>query len=259
MTALALDDVGLIAWRSARRTVRQPANVVAPLVFPLVLLALNSNGLRSATRIPGFPTDSFLSFFLPFTFIQGALFAALTAGTDLARDIDTGFLNRLALTPLHGTALLLGQLGGALSQALVQSVVYLGVGIVLGVHIVSGAGGIVMLVLLSLTISAGFAALGIWIALRTGSGEAVQAQFPVLFFLIILSSMNLPRNLIETDWFRIVATINPVSYMIEGLRSLIIGGWNAEALALGFGVAIAAFIGGMSLSAVSLRKRMART
>ena len=70
---LALGDVGLIAWRSARRTVRQPANVIAPLVFPLVLLALNSNGLRPATHIPGFPTDSFLAFFLPFTFIQGAL------------------------------------------------------------------------------------------------------------------------------------------------------------------------------------------
>jgi ABC-2 type transport system permease protein len=256
---LVLGDVGLIAWRSARRTVRQPANVVAPLVFPLVLLALNSNGLQSATRIPGFPTDSFLSFFLPFTFIQGALFAALTAGTDLARDIDTGFLNRLALTPLHGTALLLGQLGGALSQALIQSLIYLGIGIVLGVHFVSGAGGIVLLVLLALTISAAFGSVGIWIALRTGSGEAVQAQFPVLFFLIILSSMNLPRNLIETDWFRGVATANPVSYMIEGLRSLIIEGWNLQALALGFGISITTFIAGMTLSAFALRKRMART
>ena len=256
---LVLGDVGLIAWRSARRTVRQPANVIAPLVFPLVLLALNSNGLQSATRIPGFPTDSFLSFFLPFTFIQGALFAALTAGTDLARDIDTGFLNRLALTPLHGTALLLGQLGGALSQALIQSLIYLGIGMMLGVHVVSGAGGIVLLVLLALTISAAFGSVGIWIALRTGSGEAVQAQFPVLFFLIILSSMNLPRNLIETDWFRAVATANPVSYMIEGLRSLIIEGWNLQALALGFGISITAFIAGMSLSAFALRKRMART
>jgi len=256
---LVLGDVGLIAWRSARRTVRQPANVVAPLVFPLVLLALNSNGLQSATRIPGFPTDSFLSFFLPFTFIQGALFAALTAGTDLARDIDTGFLNRLALTPLHGTALLLGQLGGALSQALIQSLIYLGIGIVLGVHVVSGAGGIVLLVLLALTISAAFGSVGIWIALRTGSGEAVQAQFPVLFFLIILSSMNLPRNLIETDWFRGVATANPVSYMIEGLRSLIIEGWNLQALALGFGISITTFVAGMTLSAFALRKRMART
>jgi len=255
----ALNDVGLIAWRSARRTVRQPANVIAPLVFPLVLLALSSKGLESATRIPGFPTDSFLAFFLPFTFIQGALFAALTAGTDLARDIDTGFLNRLALTPLHGTALLLGQLGGALSQALIQSLIYLGVGTVLGVHVASGPVGILVLVLLALMVSAAFGALGIWIALRTGSGEAVQAQFPVLFFLIILSSMNLPRNLIETDWFRTVATINPVSYMIEGLRSLIIEGWNLQALALGFGISIVAFICGMSLSAFALRKRMART
>jgi len=256
---LVLGDVGLIAWRSARRTVRQPANVIAPLVFPLVLLALNSNGLQSATRIPGFPTDSFLSFFLPFTFIQGALFAALTAGTDLARDIDTGFLNRLALTPLHGTALLLGQLGGALSQALIQSLIYLGIGIVLGVHVVSGAGGIVLLVLLALTISAAFGSVGIWIALRTGSGEAVQAQFPVLFFLIILSSMNLPRNLIETDWFRAVATANPVSYMIEGLRSLIIEGWNAQALGLGFGIAGLTVGFAMALAALELRKQMART
>ena len=258
MNAFA-DQVYLLGRRSVVRTLRQPANVVAPLVFPLVLLALNSNGLQSATRIPGFPTDSFLSFFLPFTFIQGALFAALTAGTDLARDIDTGFLNRLALTPLHGTALLLGQLGGALSQALIQSLIYLGIGIVLGVHVVSGAGGIVLLVLLALTISAAFGSVGIWIALRTGSGEAVQAQFPVLFFLIILSSMNLPRNLIETDWFRGVATANPVSYMIEGLRSLIIEGWNLQALALGFGISITTFVAGMTLSAFALRKRMART
>ena len=65
----------------------------------------------------------------------------------------------------------------------------------------------------------------------------MQSQFPILFFFIIISSMNLPRNLIEADWFRTAATLNPVSYMIEGLRSLIIEGWNAQALALGFGIA----------------------
>jgi len=65
----------------------------------------------------------------------------------------------------------------------------------------------------------------------------VQSQFPLLFFLVFISSMNLPRNLIEVSWFRDLATINPVSYLIEGLRTLIIEGWNAQALALGFGVA----------------------
>ncbi len=256
---LATHDVGLIAWRSVRRTVRQPANVIAPLTFPILLLAINSSGLRAATHLPGFPTDSFVSFFLPFAFIQGALFAAMTAGTDLARDIDTGFLNRLALTPLRGTGLLVGQLGGAMAQALMQALVYLGVGLALGVHFASGLPGIVVLVLLALTVGAAWGAVGIWIALRTGSGEAVQSQFPILFFFIIISSMNLPRNLIEADWFRTAATLNPVSYVIEGLRSLIIEGWNAQALALGFGFATAAVAIAMGLAAVALRKQMART
>jgi ABC-2 type transport system permease protein len=256
---LALRDVSLIAWRSVRRTVRQPASVIAPLTFPVLLLAINSNGLRAATKLPGFPTHSFVSFFLPFAFIQGALFAAMTAGTDLARDIDTGFLNRLALTPLRGTGLLVGQLGGAMAQALVQALVYLGVGLALGVHFASGVKGIVVLVLLALTVGAAWGSVGIWIALRTGSGEAVQSQFPILFFFIIISSMNLPRNLIEADWFRTAATLNPVSYMIEGLRSLIIEGWDAQALALGFGFAILAVAVAMALAAVELRKQMART
>jgi ABC-2 type transport system permease protein len=71
--------------------------------------------------------------------------------------------------------------------------------------------------------------------------------------------MNLPRNLIEIDWFRIVATINPVSYLIEGIRSLIITGWDGEALALGFGVAIALTIVSLTAASLALRVRMTRT
>ena len=109
---VVLNQVGLIARRSLRRTMRQPGVFVPPLLFPLMLMAVNSNGLRAATHLPGFPTDSYLAFFIPFSFMQGALFASGIAGTDLARDIDTGFLNRLALTPVRGSALLLGQIGG---------------------------------------------------------------------------------------------------------------------------------------------------
>ena len=105
----------------------------------------------------------------------------------------------------------------------------------------------------------GFGALGLWLALRTGSTEGVQAQFPLIFFFTFISSMNLPRNLIEVDWFRDVATLNPVSYMIEALRSLVIQGWNLQALALGFSLAIALIGTAMTLSARQLRVRMART
>ena len=252
-------QVGLIAHRSLVRTARQPGAWIPPLLFPLMLMAVNSNGLRAATHLPGFPTTSFLGFFLPFSFMQGALFASGIAGVDLARDIDTGFLNRLALTPVRGSALLLGQVGGALGLGTVQGLCYLGVALAAGVHIDAGAGGALLILLLAVTVAAGFGALGLWLALRTGSGEGVQSQFPLLFFLLIISSMNLPRNLIEVSWFRDLATINPVSYMIEAMRSLVIQGWNAQALALGFGFALALLIVSMALSSRQLRYRMTRT
>ena len=89
------DQVLLLARRSIVRTLRQPANVVFPLLFPLLLLAVNSGGLKAETHLPGFPTTSFVAFALAVPFIQGGLFATMNAGTDLARDIETGFLNRL--------------------------------------------------------------------------------------------------------------------------------------------------------------------
>jgi ABC-2 type transport system permease protein len=252
-------QISQIAGRSVTRTFRQPGVMIANVSFPLLLLAVNSGGLRSATRLPGFPTDSFLDFFLPFSFLQGAVFAALVAGTDLGRDIDTGFLNRLALTPMRGGALLFGQLGGAVALGAIQAAVYLAVGLAAGARWVTGIPGIVVLVVLALAVALAFGALGLFLALRAGSGEGVQSAFPLLFFLLFISSMLLPRNLIEADWFRIAATLNPVSYMIEGMRSLIIEGWNAPALLLGFGFAFAFFAAGLGAAALALRTRMART
>ncbi len=241
------------------RTFRQPGVWIPPLLFPLMLMAVNSNGLRAATHLPGFPTRSFLAFFLPFSFLQGALFASGIAGVDLARDIDTGFLNRLALTPVRGAALLLGQIGGAVGLGALQACVYLGVGLAAGVHIDAGVPGALLILLLAVLIATGWGALGLWLALRTGSGEGVQSQFPLLFFATFISSMNLPRNLIEVTWFRDVATANPVSYMIEGLRSLVIVGWDVQALALGFGFALALIACSMALATRQLRVRMTRT
>jgi ABC-2 type transport system permease protein len=256
---LLLSQVDQLARRSVARTFRQPANIVFSFFFPLLLLAVNSGGLDAAADIPGFPSDSFLDFALAFTFMQGALFATTNAGTDLARDIQTGFLNRLALTPLRSAALLAGQLAGIVALALLQSILYLSVGLAAGVRFEAGPLGIAVLLLLAVLIAVGFGAIGAFLALRTGSGEAVQALFPLLFVTLFLSSMNLPRNLIETDWFRTVATINPVSYLIEGMRSLVITGWDAEALALGFGLGLAVAAAALAAASVALKGRLARS
>jgi ABC-2 type transport system permease protein len=248
-----------LARRSVVRTLRQPANVVAPLLFPMMLLAVNAGGLDSAEQLPGFPADSFLAFAMAVPFIQGALFATMNGGTDLARDIQTGFLNRLSLSPMRAVALLAGQLGGVVLIGFVQALFYLGVGLAIGVRLESGVAGAVVLLFLATLIALAFGSLGAFAALRTGSGEAVQGLFPVLFVFLFLSSMNLPRNLIEIDWFRTVATLNPVSYLIEGVRSLIIVGWDAQALALAFGIATTIAVVGLAIASWALRERLTRT
>jgi ABC-2 type transport system permease protein len=252
-------QIGQLARRSVVRTLRQPAQIVPALVFPLFLLAVNAGGLNNATKLPGFPTDSYLTFALAITFMQGAMFALMNAGTDLANDVETGFLNRLALTPLRGSALLTGMLSGVVVLGFIQAVTYLLVGLTAGAHVAAGVGGVLVIFALSFLMTVGFGAIGSAAALRTGSGEAVQGLFPLFFVLLFLSSMSLPRNLIQTDWFREIATWNTVSYLIEAVRSLLISGWDAQALELGFGIAAVVAVVALAAASSALRTRLVRT
>jgi ABC-2 type transport system permease protein len=247
-----------VAKRAVVRTMRQRALLIFPMIFPLILFAINGSALSPATRIPDFPTRHYRDFLIAMTFVQGAMFVSITAGVDLARDIESGFLNRLALTPLRSQALLMGQLGGALVLGVVQAAAYLLVGLATGVTLISGVGGALVLLALSILIAFAFASLGGLLALRFGTGEAVQGIFPLLFVTLFLSSSSLPRNLIQTNWFREVATYNPVSYLIEALRSLVIKGWDAQALALGFGFSICLLVITLALSGAAMRTRLAR-
>ena len=119
--------------------------------------------------------------------------------------------------------------------------------------------GALLIVVLSRLSSLAFGAVGAFAALRTGSGEAVQGIFPLLFGALFLSSMSLPRDLIEVEWFRTIATWNPVSYMLEGIRSLLIEGWDGEALGLGFAAAGAVAVLALVAASAALRTRMVRT
>jgi ABC-2 type transport system permease protein len=259
LSGTLLTQVGQLARRSVLRTLRQPAQIVPALVFPLFLLAVNSGGLKDATDLPGFPTDSYLTFALAVTFVQGSLFSVMNTGTDLARDIETGFLNRLALTPLRGAALLSGLLAGAVVLGLVQALTYLTVGLTAGAELAAGVPGALLIVALSVSITLALGSVGLVAALRTGSGEAVQSLFPVFFVFLFISAMALPLDLLQTPWFHDIAAANPVTYLLQAFRSLLIEGWDAGAVALGFAISGAILIAGMIAATASLKTRLVRT
>lgn len=259
MSAALKTQIGALARRSMLKTLRQPFQVFPIVFFPALLLAVNASGLQAATRLPGFPTHSYVSFAIAVAFIQGSMFSLINTGTNLAQDIEDGFFNRLALTPMRRVALIGGLLVGVAALGALQSAVYIAIGALAGAHIAAGAGGVLVLIALGALAATGFGALGCVAALRTGSGEAVQGLFPLFFVFIFLSSSNLPRNLLRTGWFHTIATWNPISYLIEAFRSLFIVGWDATALARGFAVAVGVLVVGLALVTAAMRTRMQRT
>ena len=257
-TPSLLPQIKELARRSVMRTIRQPAQIIPATTFPLILLAINSAGLDSATAIPGFPTDSYLTFALAFAFLQAAVFAVIGTGQNLAEDRVNGFFSRMQLTPVRPAALIAGQLAGTLAVGLFQAASYIGVGLAAGGHIEAGIPGALVLIALATLISLAFGSIGLIAGMRASTPETVQGLFPVVFVFLFMSSMALPRDLIQTDWFQTVATYNPVSYMVEGIRSLLITGWDGEALALGFGFAVAILAIALAVATGSIKGRMAR-
>jgi ABC-2 type transport system permease protein len=255
----AAAQIAFLGRRAFLRSIRQPGQMAFALVFPLFFLFVVSSGLSPASSLPGFPADSYVDFMFAIPFVHGALFAALNSAIELGRDIDTGFLNRLALTPARGIAIMLGNLAGGVAIVLIQCCIFFAGGLLMGAHFEAGPLGVPVLFLLAALGAVAIGAAGMTVALRSGSPEAVQGIFPLFFVGLFLSSMNMPRNLIENGWFRWIATANPVSYLIEGLRSLVVVGWDVETLAIGFGIVLGAIALALTISARAFKARMTRT
>ena len=259
MSAPITAQIWALAKRSTLKTLRQPFQMFPIVFFPLILLAVNASGLRSATLLRGFPTHSYISFAIAVAFIQGAMFSLINTGTNLAEDIESGFFNRLALTPMRRLALIAGLLVGVAALGALQSSVYILIGLIFGAHLDAGVAGALVVIVLGSLAATGFGAIGCATALKTGSGEAVQGMFPLFFVFIFLSSSNLPRNLLKTGWFHTIANWNPISYLIEAFRSLFIFGWDAAALERGFAVALGILLVGLGFVVLTLRGRLQRT
>jgi ABC-2 type transport system permease protein len=235
------------------RTVRNPALVAQGMIFPLFLYAFNVGGLDLATALPGFPTDSYATFALALTFAYCGIYAVTVAGTQLGEDVKTGFIRRLTLTPLSGSVLLVAQLGGVVVFAVFQAVIFLVIGFAAGARVEAGPAGALLIIGYAALFAIALGSLGLMVALMTRSSEAVQAVFPLFMAALFFSSVGLPRELIQTDWFQQVTTYNPVSYLIEAPRSLLVEGWDAQALLLGVLVAVGILVTALIQTAGSLR------
>lgn len=237
---LAAVQTAALARRAVVGTLRTPQALFPSLFFPLVLMAIFTASFAAAPgRVPGFPpVRGFLDFALSGAVLQGILIGGTVAGAAFALDIEGGFFDRLVASPASRSAILAGRLAGGVALALAQTVLFLGVGIAFGARVQGGAAGVALLLLLAGLLAVAVSGLGIVLALRSGSSEAVQGTFPLFFALLFFSSAFFPRETM-TGWFRTVADVNPISHLVEAMRAQVVSSGETRTTLVGLAIAVA--------------------
>jgi ABC-2 type transport system permease protein len=227
---LSIRQTIAMAKRSTIELARQPALIAPSMFFPIFFAVLSASSFSKTTSIPGFPkVESFMQFSLASTIVQGVLFGSVTGAAALATDIENGFFDRLLLAPTTRTGILLGRLAGSALFGFFQSAFFLAVLVPFDAPIAAGIPGALVMVLSGGIVSLAIGAIMSSVAIRTGSAEAVQGAFPLLFVLLFFSSAFFPRETMSGAYKRI-ADLNPISYLVEGLRALVLEGFTLSAV-----------------------------
>ena len=248
-----------LAGRTMRSWLRQPWVEVTNVFIPLFFLAVSAAGFGLiADR--GFGVENYLGFLVPMAVLQVVAGPSSASGIAIVSDMQRGYFDKLLLTPASRWSIIIGRVAADGLRAILYSFIIVAVGLFFGSGMAAGVGGVFVILLMAGLFGVAYSGIGICIAMRTGNAEAAQASFMLFLPLMFMAPAYVPKE-IFSDWLRWIATINPVTYMMEGMRELVLGDFAAAAAvqdAGGSAAAIAAATGSgwdlerMTLAFISL-------
>jgi ABC-2 type transport system permease protein len=246
-------DLGSVALRALRQIPREPEAIVPALIIPVFFFVVNIGSLENVAQATGI--GDFKAFQLPVAIIFAV--TGISRASALVTDIQGGYFDRLLLTPMNRLALLLGLMVADFALVVALSVPVLLMGFAFGVEFATGPLGVLTFLLFAGLWGLAFTGFPYAIALKTGNPAAVNSSFLLFFPFAFLTTTFLPQEAL-TGWMSAVATYNPVTYLLEALRSLVTDGWSAASLLQGLaaiaGVAAVSF----TLAFTALRGRVSR-
>jgi ABC-2 type transport system permease protein len=245
--------VGALTERSLLLIPRMPASFIPSLVFPIITLVAFNGAFGALVYLPGFPVKHMLDWILPMSIVQGTAFTGVTIGVATARDLESGFYDRLLVAPVPRRALLAGPILAALARGYITIVVLLIGGILAGARMRGGPVGAAAIVLAALGATLLSSAWGLGISLRIRSQRAAPLmQFPV-FMAVFLSTAQVPLS-VMTGWLHAVARVNPTTQILRLARAGFIGPVAFGDVWPGIAVIAAAAAGLYVFAARGLRK-----
>jgi ABC-2 type transport system permease protein len=249
--------VFLLAMRSLISLLRTPEALLPPIAISIFFLVIYQSTLgKAAGFIPGIG-GSYLGFILPLSIVSGSLSGSGIAAQNLVRDIERGYFDKLLLTPVHRAALLLAPiLAGAVILGIQAAIVVI-VGLILGLKPVTGFPGLLAVIGLGVLLGIGFAGFTVSAALGSGSAAATQGASFLFFPLTFLAPTFVPLALLS-GWLEVAAKLNPITYVLEAMRSLLNTGWDAKAIGTSVLACLALAVAMYALAAFALSVRTRR-
>ena len=247
-------DLWAVAIRAIRALPREPEMVIPSLIIPVFFFAVNIGTLEDFAE-RGISGLNFRAFQLP-TAIVFAI-TGVSRAPALVTDIQSGYFDRLLMTPMRRLSLLLGLMVADLVLVLALAFPVVLLGLAVGVRFETGVLGALLFMALAGLWGLVFTGFPYAIALKTGSPGAVGASFILFFPFAFLTTATLPQEQL-TGWLETIARFNPMTYLLAALRSLLYGGWQPRELLEGFLAVIAVGVVSMSLALATLRGRVAR-
>jgi ABC-2 type transport system permease protein len=254
-----LKQIFLVVWRSLMTIFRTPEAILPPIGISIFFLIIYESTLGKASGfIPNLSGNSYLGFILPLSIVSASLSGAGIAAQNLVRDIESGYFDKLLLTPIHRAALLLGPiLAGALILGLQASIV-ISVGLLLGLESATGFLGLLAVVGLAVLLGSGFAGFTVSAALGSGSAAATQGASFIFFPLTFLAPTFVPLDLLD-GWLKTAARINPITYVLEAMRQMLNSGWDAASIEKGVLACLILAAAMYALAVFALRVRTRRS
>lgn len=244
---LSIRNIKLI-WR--------PIMALIPSLFmPVFFFVVNSLSLQSFAKVPGFPDVSYKDFIAPVAIFTAIFFSAGNAGIELVQDIAGGYFKKLVIMPINKLAIVMSKLVEVAFQSLMQGLIMLVLLLAWGVNFESGFLGIVTIFAILMLFAMAWSCIGMIIALRTQNARLVQSMFLLVFPLLSITTSAAPRELLP-ETFAIATDYNPVTYIIEAIRALVLNGFGDPAITQGFIAAGALFIVLVSITVLSFRKAL---
>jgi ABC-2 type transport system permease protein len=244
-----MTEVLLLSRRAVREVARYPEATIPTLFIPLFFLAVNIGqvSMTFPSSTPFLEGQGYVAFQLPVSLMFAV--ATATSGLALVTEIDGGYFDKLLVAPIRRSSIIFGRLAADLVRGLAASTVVLLAGLAFGAHMESGVAGALVLVVLAALFGVAYASIGILVALRTRNVQATNTSFLLFFPLLFLTPNFVPFDRL-TPVMEALARANPVSYVIEGLRSLVIEGWDLDKLG---GCVLVIALMGLVLTWLSLR------